>query len=160
MNLGTVSSSPAVAADGTIYVGAGDAYQALNPEDGTQIWSFSPLDGEADSTPALGRGGRVYLTSNGSEVYALDHDGNPIWTFAAEVQDEREVHFSSSVTVDGATVLYAGTREGEVFAINPDGSLRWRFGVPEIGMVPGEAAIGADGTLYVGAGSNLYAVGQ
>lgn len=160
INPGTVSSSPSVAADGTIYVGAGDAYQALNPDDGSQIWSFSPPDGEADSRPALGRGGRVYLTSNGSEVYALDHDGNLIWTFAAEVQDEREVHFSSSVTVDGATVLYAGTREGELFAINPDGSLRWRFALPEMGMVPAEAVIGADGTLYVGAGSNLYAVGQ
>jgi outer membrane protein assembly factor BamB len=70
------------------------------------------------------------------------------------------VHFSSPLTLDGAGVLYAGTREGELFAVNPDGTLRWRFSLPEGGMVLVGPAIGADGTLYVGAGSNLYAVGQ
>ena len=82
------------------------------------------------------------------------------WTFAAEVEEEKEVHFSSPATIDGTLVVYAATREGEVFAINPDGSLRWRFQLPEGGMVLVGPALGSDGTLYVGAGSNLYAVGQ
>ena len=156
----TVTSSAAVGDDGTIYLGTGASYQALNPADGSPIWAFSPVDGEADSTPAMGAGGRVYLTSSDNEIYTLNPDGTRAWTFAAEQEGEREVHFSSPVTLDGARVLYAGTREGELFAVNPDGTLRWRLYLPEGGMVLVGPAIGADGTLYVGAGSNLYAVGQ
>jgi outer membrane protein assembly factor BamB len=158
--LGSVDSSAAIGSDGTIYLGAASSYQALNPADGSQLWSFSPADGQADSTPALGTGGRIYLTSNSNEVYALNPDGTVAWTFATEPEGEREVHFSSPVTIDGALILYAGTREGELFALNPDGTLRWRFPLPEGGMVLIGPAIGNDGTLYVGAGSNLYAVGQ
>jgi outer membrane protein assembly factor BamB len=117
------------------------------------------VDGGANSTPTLGSGGRVYLTSNSNELYALNPDGTVAWTFIAE-QEEREVRFSSPLTLDGAGVLYVGTREGELFAVNPEGTLRWRFSLPEGGMVIVGPAIGADGTLYVGAGSNLYAVGQ
>jgi outer membrane protein assembly factor BamB len=57
-------------------------------------------------------------------------------------------------------VLYAGTREGELFAVNADGALRWRFLLPEGGMILVGPAIGTDGTLYLGAGSNLYAIAQ
>jgi outer membrane protein assembly factor BamB len=158
--LGSVDSSAAVGSDGIIYVGASSTYQALSPDDGSQLWSFPPVDGEPDSTPALGAGGRVYLTSNSNEIYALNADGTVAWTFAAEAEGDREVHFSSPVTIDGALVLYAGTREGELFAVNPDGSLRWRSFLPEGGMILVGPAIGNDGTLYVGAGSNLYAIGQ
>jgi len=159
-NLGTVSSSASVGREGTIYLGAGFSYRALNPSDGRQIWAFAPVDGEADSTPTLGRGGRVYLTSGSNELYAINAEGALIWAFSAEEEEEREVHFSSPITVDGAGVLYVGTEEGELFAVNPDGSPRWRFPLPEGGMVLFGPAIGRDGTLYVGAGSNLYAVGQ
>jgi len=118
------------------------------------------VDGQADSTPTLGIGGRIYVASSANELYALDADGTVAWTFSAEAQAEREVHFSSSATLDGTFVLYAGTREGEVFAVNPDGGLRWRTQLPESGASLFGPALGSDGTLYVGAGSNLYALGQ
>ncbi|TKJ28100.1 MAG: hypothetical protein CEE40_12455 [Chloroflexi bacterium B3_Chlor] len=159
-NLAAVSSTAAVGNEGIVYLGTSSGYRAVNPADGSQIWSFSPVDGEADSTPTLGAGGSVYLTSNTNEIYALNPDGTLAWTFTAEEEDEREVHFSSPITLDGARVLYAGTREGELFAVNPDGSLRWRFSLPEGGMVLVGPAVGPDGTLYVGGGSNLYAIGQ
>jgi outer membrane protein assembly factor BamB len=159
-SLGSVDSSAAIGGDGTIYLGTGAGYLALNPADGSQVWAFAPVDGQADSTPALGAGGRVYLTSNSNELYALNPDGTVAWTFVAQPEEDREVHFSSPVTIDGALVLYAGTREGELFAVNPDGTLRWRSPLPEGGMILVGPAIGSDGTLYVGAGSNLYAVGQ
>jgi outer membrane protein assembly factor BamB len=158
-SVGTVRTSPAVGPEGVIYLGTGPSYLALSPVDGSQTWTFSPAHGEADSTPAVGRGGRVYLTSSSNELYALNPDGTLIWTFSAEEEEEREVHFSSSITLDGGRVLYVGTREGELFAVNPGGSLRWRFPLREGGTVLVGPAIGNDGTLYVGAGSNLYAVG-
>ncbi len=158
--LGAISSSVSVGSDGTIYLGTGSGYEALNPNDGSQVWSFSPVDGEANCTPSLGSGGRIYVTSSSNELYALNPDGTVAWTFSAEPQEEREVSFSSPLTLDGAGVLYAGTREGELFAVNPDGTPRWRFLLPEGGMILVGPAMGTDGTLYLGAGSNLYAIGQ
>jgi outer membrane protein assembly factor BamB len=160
ISLGSVDSSAAIGSDGTIYLGTGSGYLALDPADGSQMWAFAPVDGQTDSTPALGAGGRVYLTSNSNELYALNADGTVAWTFTAEPEEERELHFSSPVTIDGELVLYAGTREGELFAVNPDGTLRWRSLLPEGGMILVGPALGSDGTLYVGAGSNLYAIGQ
>jgi len=158
--LGTVSSSVAIGADGTIYLGSASDYQALNPTDGAQIWTFSPVDGQADSAPAVGPGGRIYLSFSNNEFYSVNPEGTVAWTFSAEPEGEREVHFSSPATIDAAGVLYVGTREGELFAVNPDGTLRWRLFLPEGGMILVGPALGGDGTLYVGAGSNLYAVGQ
>lgn len=158
--LGTVSSSVAVGADGTIYLGSASDYRALNPTDGAQVWTFSLVDGEAESTPAVGPGGRIYLSSSSNELYSVKPDGTLAWTFSAEPEGEREVHFSSPATIDAAGVLYVGTREGGLFAVNPDGTLRWRLFLPEGGMILVGPALGGDGTLYVGAGSNLYAVGQ
>ncbi len=157
--LGAVSSSAAVGADGTIYIGTGAAYQALSPDDGARIWSFSLVEEQANATPALGPGGRIYVISSSNELYALNPDGTVSWTFAADAEGEEEVLFSSPVTVDGALVLYAGTRGGDLLAINPDGTLRWRFHLPDGGMVLIGPAIGSEGTLYVGGGSSLYAVG-
>jgi outer membrane protein assembly factor BamB len=157
---GAVSSSVAVGADGTIYLGSSSDYQALNPTDGVQIWTFSPVDGQADSAPTVGRGGRIYVSSSSNELYSLNPDGTVAWAFSAEPEGEREVHFSSPGTIDAAGVLYVGTREGELCAVNPDGILRWRLLLPEGGMILVGPALGGDGTLYVGAGSNLYAVGQ
>jgi len=158
--LGAVSSSVAVGADGTIYLGSASDYQALNPTDGAQVWTFSPVDGQANSAPAVAPRGTIYLTSSSNELYSVNPDGTVAWTFSAEPEGEREVHFSSPPTIDAAGVLYVGTREGELFAVNLDGTLRWRLFLPEGGMILVGPALGSDGTLYVGAGSNLYAVGQ
>jgi outer membrane protein assembly factor BamB len=108
----------------------------------------------------VGPGGRIYLTSSSNELYAVNPDGTVAWTYSAEPEEKREVHFSSPATIDAAGVLYLGTQEGELFAVNHDGTLRWRLLLPEGGMILVGPALGGDGTLYVGAGSNLYAVGQ
>jgi outer membrane protein assembly factor BamB len=102
----------------------------------------------------------IYLTSSSNELYAVNPDGTVAWTFSAEPEGEREVHFSSPATIDATGVLYVGSREGELLAVNPDGTLRWRLFLPEGGMILVGPALGGEGTLYVGAGSNLYAVGQ
>ncbi len=44
--------------------------------------------------------------------------------------------------------VYVGSFDGYLYALNPNGALRWRYltGSP-VGSSP---AVGADGTLYVG----------
>ena len=56
-----VRSSPAIGADGTLYVGSLDgSLYAINP-DGTQKWAFPT--GGGSSSPAIGTDGTLYVGS-------------------------------------------------------------------------------------------------
>jgi outer membrane protein assembly factor BamB len=46
-------------------------------------------------------------------------------------------------------VIYAGTVFGPIYAVNPDGTLRWKGSSQDIVGVQGRSpAIGSDGTVY------------
>jgi outer membrane protein assembly factor BamB len=61
------------------------------------------------------------------------------------------------VGADGT--IYIGSWNGNLYAINPDGSLRWKFATGS--TVDSSPAIGNDGSLYFGSEDhNLYALGQ
>ncbi len=62
---------------------------------------------------------------------------------------------SPSIGTDGT--IYVGSRDGYLYAINPDGSKKWAFKTG--GDVDSSPAIGSDGTIYVGSwDKNLYAI--
>ena len=74
-------SSPAIGADGTIYVGSGDDnLYAVNP-DGTQKWAF-PTGNYIESSPAIGADGTIYVGSDDDNLYAINPDGTQKWAFA------------------------------------------------------------------------------
>ena len=74
-----IDSSPAIGADGTIYVGSWDCYlYAVNPN-GTQKWKF-PTSGVIYSSPAIGADGTIYVGSGDSYLYAIE--GSSGWTTA------------------------------------------------------------------------------
>ncbi|MBI2250314.1 MAG: PQQ-like beta-propeller repeat protein, partial [Brevundimonas diminuta] len=71
---GWITSSPAVGADGTVYVGSwNNNLYALNP-DGSTKWSY-PTGGSVESSPAIAADGTVYVGSNDGKLYALKPDG-------------------------------------------------------------------------------------
>ena len=88
---GFVTSSPAIGADGTIYVGSddGNVYALVtnpNPVLGVYAkWVFSTLpislftSGEVTSSPAIGADGTIYVGSQGGLFYALNPDGTLKW---------------------------------------------------------------------------------
>jgi len=61
--------------------------------------------------------------------------------------------FGASGSTMGTTNLYAGN----LFALNPDGSLKWVFDTQ--GSVGGAPAIGPDGTIYIGTSEALFSTG-
>jgi outer membrane protein assembly factor BamB len=64
----------------------------------------------------------------------------------------------SSPAVGGDGTIYVGSADGQLYAINPDGSLKWSF--PTVSSVISSPAIGGDGTIYVGSYDyKLYAIG-
>ena len=156
-----VVSSPAIGADGTVYVGSatgtlfstGNLY-AINP-DGTQKWAFPPAN--VESAPAIGVDGTVYVGSvegdvdTANNLYAINPDGTQKWVFPTG----STVVSSPAIGADGT--VYVGSVDNNFYAINPDGSEKWRF--PTGDWVTSSPAIGADGTVYVGSNDfNLYAI--
>jgi hypothetical protein len=129
---GEIRGGVALAKDGTLYFGVDDArLYAMNP-DGTLKWitkvqayqdQYDVTNAISTSTPTIGDDGTIYINTLGYySVYSNSHNFGFLW------------------------------------AINPDGSEKWRYeaGNYKSGsgtMIPwlrGSAAIGHDGTIYVG----------
>ena len=152
-----VTSSPAIGADGTIYFGSyDDNLYALNPS-GTLKWKFATGSG-IESSPAIGADGTIYVgTIDTSDLlYAVSDGGQGIvaqkWAFKAG----EDVESSPAIGADGT--IFFGSDDHNLYALNPDGSLRWTFATGA--FVYSSPAIGADGTIYVGSeDDNVYAVG-
>jgi outer membrane protein assembly factor BamB len=147
---GSVSSSPAIGTDGTIYIGSYDnKLYAINP-DGSQKWSFTtgyPID----SSPAIGADGTIYVGSRDNRLYAINPDGTQKWSFTTGYW----VDSSPAIGADGT--IYVGSCDNKLYAINPDGTQKWSFTTGDI--ITSSPAIGADGTIYVGSwDKKLYAI--
>jgi len=65
-----VFSSPAIASDGTIYVGSNDhKLYAIHPN-GTLQWAYT-TGGSVNSSPAIAANGTIYVGSGNGKLYAL-----------------------------------------------------------------------------------------
>ena len=139
------TASLAVAADGTIYFGASDGnLVALHP-DGTDKWNVAARS-LVYSCPAVASDGTVYFTSyNDGRLLAVSSDGVLKWTFTAS----GVVAASPVIGADGT--IYFGDGNGVFYAVNPDGTPKWknpsRIGAPIVST----AAVRADGTIIFGA---------
>ena len=73
------------------------------------------------------------------------------WTFPAGNS------FDSSPAIGPDGIVYAGSLDGNIYAMNSDGSQKWAF--PTGASIKSAPAIGSDGTVYAGSGDgNLYAI--
>lgn len=65
---------------------------------------------------------------------------------------------SPAVGADGT--VYVGAADGNLYAITPAGTLKWKFQAKELSWFS-SPAIGANGTIFIGASDfNLYAIGR
>jgi outer membrane protein assembly factor BamB len=143
-------SSPAIAPDGTIYVGSQDDYvYALNP-DGTLKWRY--LTGDVvRSSPAIAADGTIYVGSYDNRLYALNPDGTLKWSYLTG----GNVSSSPAIAADG-TIIF-GSSDNRIYALNPDSTLRWSY--VTAGAVYSSPSIAPDSTIYCGSDDNyLYAL--
>jgi outer membrane protein assembly factor BamB len=146
----SVNSTPAVADDGTIFVGSDDARLYALSASGKKKWAFA-ADADVVSSPALSPDGRtVYVGSHDGHLYAVRaKDGSLRWKFACDV-------VWSSPAVDSRGVVYFGAWDGAVYALAPDGAVRFRVstGAP----VWSSPALGP-ARLYIGSNDGyVYAI--
>jgi len=73
---------PAVAADGTVYLGnAGGKMQAFNPATGAIIWTYNTSANAAiEVVPAIDNLGRLYFGDTSGMFYVLNSDGTEAYT--------------------------------------------------------------------------------
>ncbi|MBI2925514.1 MAG: PQQ-binding-like beta-propeller repeat protein [Verrucomicrobia bacterium] len=145
-------SAPAIARDGTIYVGTGggdNKLYAVNPN-GSQRWAFQ-AGSEIHSAPAVGGDGTIYFGSFDFKLYALNPDGTKKWEFVTG----GVINSSPALGPDGT--IHVGSFDYKLYAVNPSGTRKWAF---ETGfVVTASPAVAADGTVYIGGGDGkFYAV--
>ncbi|NNF37663.1 MAG: PQQ-binding-like beta-propeller repeat protein [Gemmatimonadetes bacterium] len=146
--------TPAIAADGTLYVCADHSLIALDPVDGSELWNRDIRGGNVCATSAVIDGdGVIYIVSN-DWLHAFEPDGSPHWAQPFELALIQEKSYSSpAIGADG--VLYFGAEKsgggfaGYFYAVNPGGTLKWRYEVDGARQVRASPAIGSDGTIYV-----------
>jgi outer membrane protein assembly factor BamB len=165
--------TPALAADGTVYVCGRYSLFAVNPN-GSIKWKYDfPLIdnifssgerhtvGSHRSAPTVAKDGTIYVnTMRGGHVrnqpveggvYAFDPNGNLKWrTYdiggtAAPILDEDGTIYSA---IGGYGVATDTGNAARLLAIHPDGTRKWA--VETQLWCEASPSIGADGTLYIG----------
>jgi tRNA A-37 threonylcarbamoyl transferase component Bud32 len=153
---------------GRVYIGTSDGNLIVLKGDGILVWSFKTKD--TVNSVAAGHGDVVYAGA-GWRVYALKGDGSLMWEFAVGNWITRTVTRIwnsikggtrktgievSSVSSSPGSLVYVGSENHSLYALNVDGSLAWKFKMES--WVTSVAA-GPGGIVYAGArDGNVYAL--
>jgi len=153
-----IKSTPAIAKDGTIYVGThggGKNFYALNP-DGTLKWDFNADGHWIDCPIAIDKDGTIYFGSAYGTFYAVNPDGSEKWNYNMPVvtmQHGSSIENSAAIDNDG-TIYFNNRGYDTLTALYVDGKYKrsWSGGYAS-------PAIGSDDTIYTGSYFNqLFAV--
>ena len=158
----TICGTPALGADGTIYVYAPESLYALSPA-GTINWVSYVGGGSCITFPAVAGDGIIYIGAD-RDLVALNPDGGVKWV--ADMAPLIQTADRIALGPDG-TVYVFGTGQndaGNLLAFRDDGSLRWACTLVDSDCINvGTPVLGTDGTIYLGSATSsarggLYAV--
>ena len=154
---GGLAASPAVAADGTLYVGRQGGVEAVFPADGGTRWTYVPADSDAGqflSAPILAADGTLRVFDLIGATYAsLDlATGSPV--APVRVVALAGATRGSPTIVGGGTVYYS-SNTGELVALESNGILKWQ--VPRVTDDFIGPTVAADGTVLVGGNNGVTA---
>jgi len=145
------NAAPPVAADGTAYCGGwwSNSLSAVSAAGG-ELWSCY-IGGGVESGPSIGADGTIYISSVADRVgssepsylYAVGSDGSTRWSYLASG------HIRTSPAIDSAGTIYFGTQDGRLYALYPDGGLKWTY-TNATNISHSSPVIDADGIIYVG----------
>jgi outer membrane protein assembly factor BamB len=145
-----IQSSPAIGADGTLYIGSFDhCLYAIDPQ-GNFRWR-KVTGSRISSSPAVGPDGTVYFGSQDSWLYAVNPDGTLKWSY----KTGSAVQSSPAIAADGT--VYVGSDDSSLYAFDTSGTLKWSYSTG--GTVRSSPAVAGDGTVYIGSSDRyLYAI--
>lgn len=145
------SSTPAIAADGMIYVGCNDGMLYAIKPNGNGLWTFNAGTAIATS-PAIGPDGVIYFGCQDGALYAVNTDGTLHWSYATGGP-------TGSPAVDSGGGAYFISGDNHLYALNADGSFKWKYNSLSWTADP---AVDANGVVYssagIGAGCEIVAI--
>ena len=147
-----VFATPAIGADGTLYVGSFyGTFYAFDGRTGAQHWNASAaLMNNFRSSAALGLNGSLVIVGNRDGlVRAYDAATGALrWSFATRGE------VASSPVISSQGVVFVCSDDGYAYAINAsNGALVWRS--ESLGFWTSSPALSADeSVMYAGAGGN------
>ena len=161
-----VARGPCIADDGTIYFDSWDGHLYACYPNGTLKWK---KEVDFGTTPVIGQDGTIYGGYN--KLRAINpENGSVKWSFDPG-EDATIRAGNPCISADGIIIFATHIGEtdgGELIAVNPDGTERWRIMLASI-WIWSAPAIGSDGTIYVGSNNDkeqsgawgyLHAIGE
>ena len=164
---GTYYCSPALSLDEkALYIGTSAAlldihlnsqfFIALDAETGEEIWRIQLGTSEVRSSPAVASDNTIYFTVEirdplngsvkGDELWHTSQNGEILWKYDINPGKlTSEVGLSTPAIGSDGTVYVGGDK---LYAIEPNGSLRWSFSGSWPEAIRNTPAIGKDGTVY------------
>lgn len=151
----SITGSPAIAGDGSVYIGSLDGYLYAYHADGSQKWAPFNTGGLVDTcSPTIGDDGTVYVGSFSGSLFAIDGATGAL-KWKQPVASGGTVANSPALAADGT--IYLRSNDGQLAAFSSDGALKWTFPIP--GESYASPVVGPDGTVYLGAdNATFYAV--
>jgi outer membrane protein assembly factor BamB len=144
------AAAPAVADDGTVYLGCQDGRLYAVAPGGTKRWDLRTGD-DIDSAPAIGADGTIYFGSDDHKLYAVRPDG----TVKFALKTGGDVRSSPAIAEDGT--IYVGSFDANLYAVRPDGTVAFTFSAAD--RILSSPVIDAAGTIVFGSEDDrLYAL--
>jgi outer membrane protein assembly factor BamB len=168
------TSSFAIAEDGTVYAICRDGnLYAINPKDGKLKWKFRIGEVSTSASPVIGTDDTIYVggkTDGKACLYGIDPSGKEKTCFIIIDKENQSgvidtapiIGNDGTIYIGGAYGIkdgFSGYMQSYLYAINLDGSIKWKTMVDEKDEIFSSPVIGDDGTVYVGSeDSYLYAI--
>ena len=137
---GTPTSTPAIGADGTVYVTVGTGVNAGKLQSvssgGAPGWSVSV--GTYPAAPAIGADGTIYVVA-GATLKAIDKGGVEKWSTPVAGSSAR----APAIANDGT--IYVGSNQ--LYAVNPSGAVKWKYPTTTVSDV-GPPVVAPDDGVY------------
>lgn len=144
-----ISSTPALAANGTIYFRDDGYLYALTDgsAQATQKWRYALSASRAGTyaSPTIASDGTVYVGSAGGVLYAITAAGKFKWKYTTTGD------IYTSIALDASGRLYFATLSGRIYALKDAGtkaSLLWTKTISSGQSITSSLAVASDGTLY------------
>ncbi len=174
---GYLASSPVLGPNDTLYqVDDQGRLHAFRASSGQALWTSQAVLGTdasdagypasfvvsyQTSSPAVGADGTIYAVSEAN--YGTAQAGG-IWKFDPTTGNATEIldkgwYLGSSPVIGPDGTIYAGSVDGTVYAVKPNGTLVYQAAVPANGcgggqspLIQGSPALDSGGNLYIGYG--------
>lgn len=149
---GQIAGTPAVDGLGNVYVPILERELVKIDAWNNELWSFA-LEGYAAGSPAITLEGDIIIGDRDGHVYSVAADGTNNWTNPDKFTSDDAVTTSIIVgrnensAASNDTRIYFGTRGREFYALDENGSERWRLETD--GYIVATPALTKFGVIYV-----------